>query len=102
MGEAALKQAADARKGGGGTMSRKRSNVNLAVAAKALGNAAADEQFVRRGAASAKASKHHDVKRRMTVYLPDDLALELERRAVDERATVSYMVEKAIRTLLKR
>lgn len=83
-------------------MSKKRSNVNLAVAAKALGNAAADEAFVRQGAASAKTSKRHDVKRRMTVYLPDDLALSLERRAVDERTTVSSMVERAVRTLLKR
>src|SRR5262249_25065051 len=85
----------------GGDMSKKRSNVSLAVAAKTLGNSAADEEFVRRGAASGKTSKRHDVKRRMTVYLPDDLALALERRAVDERATVSSMVEQAVRTLLK-
>ena len=79
----------------------KRSNVNLAAAARVLDGSVSDEAFVR----GDKTSKRQDVKaskRRMTIYLPDELAVELERLGVDERESVSGLVERAVSALLKR
>ena len=80
----------------------KRSNVNLAAAARVLDGSVSDEAFVR---GVTKTSKRQDVKaskRRMTIYLPDELAVELERLGVDERESVSGLVERAVSALLKR
>jgi hypothetical protein len=90
-------------------MTRKASNVSLVVAAKALDqDAAADDAFVRGASASStKASKRQSVepktpKRRLTVYLPEEVALALERLAVEERSNVSALLEKGAVALLQR
>jgi hypothetical protein len=89
---------------------KKRSNVNLAAAEKAFEDPGADDAFVMTGSpspplpSSAKTSKRQDAKaadkRRMTVYLPEKLAVALELRAVKTRASVSGLVEQAVRTLV--
>jgi hypothetical protein len=76
----------------------KRSNVDLAAAARVTG----DEAFVRGD--GAKTSKRQDVKepkRRMTIYLPEEVALALERLGVEERESTSGLVERAVKALLK-
>ena len=82
---------------------KKTSNVNLSVAAKTLGqNDAEDDAFVR-GVRGVKTSQRQDAKtskRRMTVYLPEDLATEVEIACVRRRETVSGLIEDAVRALL--
>ena len=80
----------------------KKSNVSLAAATLA------DEAFVHgsdvKTSRVSKTSKRQDAtaKRRMTIYIPEALAMQLERYAVDNRATVSGVVETALTKLVAR
>ena len=80
----------------------KKPPMNLAVAAKTLSSDLADDDAFVHGA---KTSKRHgqtaSEKRRMTIYLPEDVAVALEMHSVTHRESVSGLVEQAVRRLVK-
>ena len=83
-------------------MPGKKAPMNLAVAAKTLSNDIADDDAFVHGA---KTSKRQVVKtpekRRMTIYLPEEVAVAIEMYGVQKKESVSALVELAVRRLVK-
>jgi hypothetical protein len=83
-------------------MAGKKPPANLAVAARTLGSdMVADDAFVRGAPKTSKRQSTMDPKRRLTVYLPDNVAESLEMYAVKSRQRVSSSIEDAVRGMLK-